>query len=321
MEFRVEYDRIRNSKISVIIRSVEDPDLQRQASVVILAFNRLLHYLDFVKPGSESIDELKSSLLFFSLIHSEAKYLMEFMEKNLPDKLGESENPDAAKFIDTCDSMSFQLQMELKKIHGAELQNLSKHRTIDVVKTAVENSHGILTNFFQQSVVQLLQGFRPGLEGEEIFPSFISRRMVSMAIREDLAVLQALMDKFEEITETTEAGMHLETYVKYLVLQKGYVEKLRKDTCILMRHQDLVEFEKYFRFIEELTFDDLHIMDELEKFKMESKFFKILVETTLGHIDNRADLRDVPLNDDNVKAKLRKFITHYLNQIKDPEDL
>lgn len=311
VEFRREFDRIENRRVREIVRGVEPAVLQRHASIVVLAFNRLLQYLQFVDPQSDSMEALKRSLLFFALIHSETKYLMEFMERNLPARLNQKDGLTVGEFLSTCDSLSFQLQMELKKIHAGELQNLAKQRKLSAVKTAVENSHGILKNFFQQSLVALLQTFEPALKGEEIFPVFLSRRREGLRLREDLAVLQAMMDKFEEVTETTELGTQTSAYVKYLILQKAFIHHLREQTCQYMRHQDLVEFEKYFSFVEGLSLDDLHLAAELDKFKMESKFFKILVETTLGHIANRVDIQDESLDAAAVKERLGRFVTQY----------
>jgi hypothetical protein len=120
------------------------------------------------------------------------------------------------------------------------------------------------------------------------------------------------MNKFEEITETTEAGASLDTYIKYLIIQKGLVARLRRETAPLMRYQDLIEFEKYFKFIEDLSLDDLHLMDKLDRFKMESKFFKIFVETTLGHIHNRSEIQEMPLNPNRIEKNLKRFIVEFL---------
>lgn len=313
VSFRPEYDKVDNRRIRQIVKSIDEPVLQRQVSTVVLAFNRLLQYLKFIIPEAEEMEELKNSLLFFALIHSESKYLMEFMERNLPEKLKESHHQKASLFAETCDSLAFQLQMELKKIHTGELLNLAKHQSMDAARTAVENSHGILKNFFQQSVYQLLSVFQPKLYGEEVYPEFISKKRQSIKLREEIAIFQALMEKFEELTETTEAGARLDTYLKYLLLQKKWAGRMRRQALPLMRHQDLVEFEKYFRFIEGLSLDDLHVQDTLEKFKMESKFFKIFVETTLGHLENRAELQGLPLDEKRVENVLKRFIA---NQIR-----
>lgn len=311
--FRPEYDRVVNRRIGRIIREIKDQKLQRQVSIVVLAFNRLLQYIQFIAPASESIEALKSSLLFFALIHSESRYLMEYMEKNVPRLVAESGHAKARLFAETCDSLSFQLQMELKKIHSGELLNLSKHRKKEAVKTAVENSHGILSNFFQQSIIQLLMVFHPDLLGEEIFPVFISRKRQSIRLREDIAVLQHLMDKFEEITETTEAGARRETYVKYLILQKDWVRRMRSESVPLMRYQDLIEFEKYFRYLDGLDKDDLEVDETLDKFKTQSKFFKIFVDTTMGQITNRADLQGLALDTKRVESLLKRLISDHLH--------
>ncbi len=308
IEFKPEYDKMANRRIGHVIRSIGDPDLTRLASIVVLAFNRLLQYLEFIDPRAETVETLKSSLLFFALIHSESKYLIEYLDNSLPLEIKSSSHRLAGKFAETCDSLSFQLQMELRKIHSGELMNLSKDRKFSSVKTAVENSHGILKNFLQQSIIHLLKTFDEALEGESIYPEFVSRKKQSLKLREDLAVLCSLMEKYEEIIETTEAGMNLETYQQYLELQKGWIGRMRGKSIPLMRHQDLVEYEKYFRYVEDLKLDDLHLMDKLDGFKMESKFFKILVETTLGQINNRTDLREDPLDEDRVEAVLKKFI-------------
>ena len=39
----------------------------------------------------------------------------------------------------------------------------------------MENSHGILKDCFQQSIVQLAQVFAPTIEGSDIFPDFMAK--------------------------------------------------------------------------------------------------------------------------------------------------
>ena len=45
---------------------------------------------------------------------------------------------------------------------------------------------------------------------------------------------------------------------------------------------------------------------------MESKFFKIFLETTLGHINQRADLQNLPPDRKKVEARLKDFINQQL---------
>ena len=307
--FRPEYDRIGNRLISRIVKAISDPDLQKGFSVVLLAFYRLLHYLHFIDPQTDQPETLKSSLLFFALIASEARHLTEFMERNLAQNLKRNPHPRTPEFLGLADSLAFQIGMEMKKIYQTELQKTSQPADPDALRTAIENSHGVLQNFFQQSIVLLVRLFAPELQGEDIFTSFVSKRQQSLKIREDLWVFRALMDKFEEITETSIQGATLSTYIKYLHLQKTFIRYLERETLPLLRYGDLIEFRKYFDFIQSLSPDDLHLMDRLDRFKMESKFFKIFVETTLGHLGNRAELQDLPLDEKTAEMRLKRFIT------------
>ncbi len=306
--FRPEFDRVGNKLVTRVVRSIDEPSLKKFFSVVLLAFYRLLHYLDFVDHANERQEVLKSSLLFFALINSESKYLIQFMEKNVPQSLEPVDHAKAQELISLCDSLSFQLIMELKKVFQTELMDLSKHSSIEPLRAAVENSHGILHNFFQQSIVQLVMLFQPHLRGEDVFTSFVSKKLQSVKLRNDLWIFQSLMDKFEEITESTEEGASLSTYSKYLNLQKSYIAYMKRETVPLLRFSDWVEFNKYFKFIGSLNHDDLHLMDKLEKFKLESKFFKIFVETTLGNLSNRTELQDTPIDIDSLTNRLKRFI-------------
>ena len=58
---------------------------------------------------------------------------------------------------------------------NTELLDISVARQADSIRTRVENSHGILKDCFQQSVVQLAQAFDPGIEGRDIFPDFTAK--------------------------------------------------------------------------------------------------------------------------------------------------
>ena len=53
-----------------------------------------------------------------------------------------------------------------------ELTDISVTRQAENVRTRVENSHGILKDCFQQSVVQLAQMFDTEVDGQSIFPDF-----------------------------------------------------------------------------------------------------------------------------------------------------
>ena len=116
-KFKPQFDRIENHKLAAIIKGVTSDQLRQDTAKILLELFRLLRYLHFIaKGGVEKDKPLKNSLLIFSLINSEVRLLLEFIEskvlklRNLPQEV-----------FQAVDSVSYALDMELKKIFGREL--------------------------------------------------------------------------------------------------------------------------------------------------------------------------------------------------------
>jgi len=309
LEFRPEYDRVENLIVKKAVREVGDARLRHVVSVVILAFYRLLRYLGQVEERSVDFDKLKQGLVIFALINSEARQLIHHLELELKPHLEKSKSDLALNFAMLADSLAFQLSMELKKINQSELAGSTKLALLDPLKAALENSKGILVNFLEQSIVQLIQQLLPELRGEEIFPDFVSKKERSLKLRQDLAVFKALMDKFEELTETSLEGASVENFMRYLRLQKIYILYLERHTIPHIRYGDLVEFRRYFAKLKDFRSAELQRADKLEQFKLESKFFKVFLETTLGQIGQRADLQFEPLDEGKIRDRIELFLS------------
>ncbi|HEY7413395.1 MAG TPA: hypothetical protein VII13_21820, partial [Vicinamibacteria bacterium] len=70
-KFKPIHDRITTPVIAVIIRGVPEPALRRQTAKVFLELFRLLRYLEYTDPQQTEEENLKSTMLVFSLITSE----------------------------------------------------------------------------------------------------------------------------------------------------------------------------------------------------------------------------------------------------------
>ena len=70
----------------------------------------------------------------------------------------------------------------------------------------IENSHGILRDCFQQSVIQLAQGFDPEIEGKRIFPQYQTHLEQSQLLKRDLLALIVAVHKFAVEPSEDRAG-------------------------------------------------------------------------------------------------------------------
>jgi hypothetical protein len=122
------------------------------------------------------------------------------------------------------DSFIYCLPLELKKVVNTELTDISVTRQAESVRTRVENSHGILKDCFQQSVVQLAQALDPSIDGGRIFPDFTARREQSVRLRDGLVTVVRALREFQEARDEASAARSKERisefydhHIKYLM--------------------------------------------------------------------------------------------------------
>jgi hypothetical protein len=82
-KFKPVHDRIGNRAVSRVIRAIPDPGERRQAAKVFLELFRLLHYLDYADPAQLPEEQLRDTILLFSLVVSETRLLLAYVERRV----------------------------------------------------------------------------------------------------------------------------------------------------------------------------------------------------------------------------------------------
>lgn len=160
--------------------------------IIFTSLARMLQRLRFIESVLRRDQPLKFLLPIFTLLHEEARTLLEFIET----RAMRTEGMDEALF-DTLDGTNYAISMELRKVFAHELVGLSDLRQPTAIYAKVENAYGLLRDCFQQSTVALAQLFDPGLEGAHLFDTFQTKLQQSLALRRDLWTLLLLVRRAE----------------------------------------------------------------------------------------------------------------------------
>ena len=250
--------------------AIAEPTERKHAARVFLEFFRLLHYLEYADPAHADEDHLKNTILIFSLITSETRLLLTYLERRVLKAL----SPDSPAFA-LYDSFVYCLPFELKKVINTELLDISVTRQPDIVRARVENSHGILKDCFQQSVVQLAQAFDAKVEGHDIFPDFTAKLEQSVGLRDSLARLiravrqfQAARDEYMAVAMKEEISVFYDHNMKDLM------------------YRDWSGFELFF--IEILKCSSLPALAQI------SHRFETFLMTLFREVQKRSILQNVP---------------------------
>lgn len=273
-KFKPVHDRIRNRPASRIIRGIADPGERRQAAKVFLELFRLLHYLSYADPERLPEEQLRDTILIFVLVVSETRLLLSYIEKKV------LKGRDAATpLYQVYDSFVYCLPLELKKVVNTELTDISVTRQSESVRTRVENSHGILKDCFQQSVVQLAQALDPSIDGGRIFPDFMARREQSVKLRDGLVAAIRALREFEQAKDEASAAR-----------MKDQVSQFYDHQIKYLMYRDWSGFELFY--IEILKCGSLPALQQIVH------RFETFLVTLLREVQKRSLLQGAPGHED-----------------------
>jgi len=273
-KFKPVHDRIKNPAAAAVIRGIPNPLERKQAAKVFLELFRLLHYLQYADPQGLDEDGLRNTILVFALITAETRLLLAYVDKRVM-RNADREQP----LYQLYDSFIYCLPLELKKVINTELIDISVSRQAEGVRTRVENSHGILKDCFQQSIVQLAQVFAPAVEGSHIFPDFTAKLDQSVRVRDGLARVIRAVRSFQEKKDEGSA-----------LAMKEEISSFYDHNIKFLMYRDWSGFELFF--IEILKCGSLPALQQI------GHRFETFLVTLFREIQKRAILQNVPASDD-----------------------
>jgi hypothetical protein len=266
-KFKPMFDKVSSSEIAGLIRAVEDPNERNPVARVFLELFRMLKYLEFADPDGLPDDRVKTAACVFSLVISEARQVIAYIEKRALNAL-----PHGSPVRDACDSIAYCMPIDINKVVRVELADLSSAQSSENVRARIENAHGILKDCFQQSVVQLAGALDAGLTGVGVFTDFVTKKERSLALKKALEnLLRVVRDFYARGDEVTAVALRENT-------AKFYDRQLRH-----LMYRDWSAFEQFF--VEILKCNSLAALKPI------THRYETFLQTLLREVEKRAVLQ------------------------------
>jgi len=289
-----EFDRIGNAAISGIVKSLTDREEKKQISVVFIYLFRLLRVLGFVEIATQSSVSLHSSLMLLILLRSEINTFRNSVEKAL-------KKIKSPKLNGLLQALSYQFAIESKRVYLQELKDINRKKNAVQFRGKIENSHGILKNLVEHSIVHIAQFYSPEIKGENIFPSFMTKKEQSRRLREDIWALHKFITLLEK-----KSGMPQDR-VKVFESLKSYMLYFESFTFRLLRYDDYEEFILFFNALNAIT-TEMILGPGFREIMEKVRHLKIFLETTLSHIGNRSELGGTEVDMERVKDLINQYL-------------
>ncbi|GAB4389776.1 MAG: hypothetical protein Kow0025_17290 [Thermodesulfovibrionales bacterium] len=287
-----ELDVIDNAEIARLVKAISDPEVKKTLSTVFLHLFRFLRYMRHMHFSTDRLVLLHSSVLALMLLRSELNLFRAYLEKVTPRLLDHH-------LAGELEAVSYQFAMESKRVFLQELKDIFEQKSHAQLRGRIENSHGILKNLTEQAIIQLARLAKPDIRGEDIFELFSTRAAQSVKLREDLTALHKFLGLLGGNGQAPERRQEV------LSSLLNYMEYFESFTFKLLRYDDYEEFVSFFDDIKAAGRNS----EALDSVTEKCSHFRIFLETTLRQIANRAELRDRPLDVENVDDIIRQYIS------------
>ena len=268
--FKVQFDQVDNTVVRSLLRSIRDKQVRQHVSLALLHLYRLLRYLKIVSQDLVRDRPLRHYLVIFSLLHEEMGNLSQFL------KAGFLRRQQAGQGLwNAVELIVYSLQIESQRALERELVFVSQERQAPPIYTKIENSHGLLRNCFQSSIVALVQALDKSVDAKTIFPSTVDR------LQEAQKLLQELWDLRQAIKDLLDKGKEFD-----LNRVMDRLTSFRESSLRYLMYRDWGEFERLSDAIITAT-------SEIELRTLLRKFVSFL-EALVQEVSNRSVLRESP---------------------------
>jgi hypothetical protein len=188
--FRIQYDLVDNKALTGALRRVPEELVRRNIALVFLYLFRFLKYLKLVQADLNRDRPLKRHLVLFSLLHEEMGSLSDFLRSRL---LRNREVGNALQ--NAAELISYSIKMESERVQARELVMVAQEADPGIVFSRIENSHGLLRNCCETSIITLIQSIDKSFDPTILFPSRAGELLQAEKLRQDLWALRRwLMD-------------------------------------------------------------------------------------------------------------------------------
>jgi hypothetical protein len=181
-----------HSQVTVLTNSIGDEAVRLAVGKVLTDLVFLLDYLSLVA-GPRGLGGIKEVVAILNTVRGEAYALAVFIENHAMQLEGLDES-----LSETLDSSAYAINHEVRRIFNGELAHMSHDREDQETNGTLLHAQGVLTNCFQQCMINLARVFDASLTDARLFHDWQSRRESSLILYHDLAELIGLIQASEK---------------------------------------------------------------------------------------------------------------------------
>lgn len=183
-----------HSQVTVLTNSISDEAVRLMVGKVLTDLVFLLDYLSLVATHREH-GGIREVVAILDAVRGESYSLAVFIENHALHLEGIDD-----RLSQTLDSSAYAINHEVRRIFNGDLAKVSVDQDDQETRGVLLHAQGVLTNCFQQCMINLARVFDSSLTDDRLFQDWQSRRESSLILYHDLKELITLLQASEKIS-------------------------------------------------------------------------------------------------------------------------
>lgn len=334
LEFRPEFDRIKNSQVLDLIRCVPGEVAHRLVALTFLSLFRMLRYVQLLDQlALESANRhgriAGRAYLVLSVLRSDARALSDYLRRRTGDLLGASfehtiVTANAAELLESADqfralghrfigvrcaleAIAGNLRLEMRRVFCYELAAPDAAKSELEVRNALQKAVGCLRPALKNAVLFLGKALGVSLEEQGVFDDLAAQRETSERLRRDVWMFGQIVRAF-----ASKAAQHSNedrwNAISGLSFVREFLVYFRAMGYPLLRVTDYPRFDRFMHMIAQLEESDLVSSATLADASRECQSFHGYLLQLFEDISRRDVLTGIRFEKRAAAAALRLYL-------------
>jgi hypothetical protein len=336
LEFRPEFDRITNTQMLELMRTVSGEHARRLVALTVLSLFRMLRYVTLTETiAREPTDAPRRSValvyLVLSVLRSDARALSGYLRRRAGPLLAEGFEEDLFRMssieiaVDydrlqgrghelrevksTLEGVSASLRLEMRRAFERDFPALDASPSLEGLRTAVQSLAANLRPALQHAVMFLGRSLGARLDARGVFDDESARRTLSERLRRDVWMFAQIVRAFAVKARAVRVDGH-ERWLggSPLTFAREFVAYFRAMGYPLLRAADYPRVDAFLGAIANLRDADLLDPTRLEAAVEEAERFRAFLNELFEAIGRRDELASIPFDRRAAAEALKLYL-------------
>ena len=280
MEFRAEYDRIKNVRVLEIVRGIAALEIRRPVTLGFLALFRLMHYVRYLPADPDP--QQRRALVIVALLRSEFQALSSFLEAEAARI--EHRSPEKATILSRA---AVALRKDSARTWKRELGQVGRATPAALVRVKRE-----FASLCQEQAVLIAKAFEPKLTEADLFDDLVSKQEQAKRLRLDLCAYREVVNRMARALTNPVAEEGRDA----LDGMKKFIVYFRDVSYQLLRYGDYEPFDRFQALVaEQETVPPAPV--QRSRMGDDLRLFREVLDKTFSSVCRREELASVPFNE------------------------